>query len=81
MPIVSNFFNLFANSILVPTPSVHETITGSLILILLISNREPNPPIASFFDELLVFLTLFFYRLDICLTNLLAKEILTPLFL
>ena len=47
MPIVSNFLNLFAKSILVPTPSVHETITGSLILKLLISNNEPKPPISS----------------------------------
>ena len=33
MPIVSNILNLLANSILVPTPSVQETITGSFILI------------------------------------------------
>ena len=59
MPIVSNFLNLFANSILVPTPSVHETITGSLILRLLISNNEPNPPIKSLLDEFFFFLTFF----------------------
>ena len=45
---VSNFLNLLATSIFVPTPSVQETMTGSLILILLISNNEPNPPITSF---------------------------------
>ena len=48
IPIVSYFLNLLAKSILVPTPSVHETITGSLILRLLMSNNEPNPPIISF---------------------------------
>ena len=81
IPIVSNFFNLLANSILVPTPSVQETITGSLILRLLISNKDPNPPMVSFFDELFVFLTSFFDIFVICLTNLLANEMLTPLFL
>ena len=78
---VSNFFNLFAKSILVPTPSVHETITGSLILILLISNNEPNPPIVFLLEKLFVFLTSFFDIFDICFTNLLANEMLTPLFL
>ena len=78
---VSNFLNLLANSIFVPTPSVQETITGSFIFELLISNKEPNPPITSFLDALFVFLTPFFDMLDICLTNLLAKEMLTPLFL
>ena len=57
MPIVLNFLNLFANSILVPTPSVHETITGSLIPILLMSKNEPNPPIFSLSNELFPFLT------------------------
>ena len=42
IPIVSNFLNLFAKSILVPTPSVHDTSTGSLILYLLRSKRDPN---------------------------------------
>ena len=78
---MSNFLNLLAKSILVPTPSVHETITGSFILILLISNNEPNPPITSFFEELFDFLTPFLDTLDICFTNLLANEMLTPLFL
>ena len=59
IPIVSYFLNLFANSIFVPTPSVHETITGSLILTLLISNNEPNPPIISEEEESFVFLTFF----------------------
>ena len=45
IPIVSNFLNLFAKSNLVPTPSVHETITGSLIFMLLISKIEPKAPI------------------------------------
>ena len=78
---VSNFLNLFANSILVPTPSVHETITGSLIFKLLISNREPKPPMVSFFAKPFVFLTSFLDILDICFTNLLANDMLTPLFL
>ena len=47
MPIVSNFLNLFTNSILVPTPSVLETIIGFLILNLLMSNEDPKPPIIS----------------------------------
>ena len=51
MPIVSNFLYLLANSILVPTPSVHETITGSLIFKLLMSNKEPKPQIISLFNE------------------------------
>ena len=71
---VSNFLNLFANSILVPTPSVQETITGSLILILLISNSEPKPPIVSFFTATFVFLTFFFDIFDICFTNSLAND-------
>ena len=78
---MSNFLNLLAKSILVPTPSVQETITGSFTLRLLISNSEPKPPITSFFEEDFVFLTSFFDISDICLTNLLAREILTPLFL
>ena len=59
MPIVSNFLYLLANSILVPTPSVHETITGSLIFKLLMSNKEPNPPIISLFNEPPLFWTSF----------------------
>ena len=55
IPIVSYFLNLLARAILVPTPSVQETITGSLILRLLISNKDPNPPITSSFKEFLVF--------------------------
>ena len=47
IPMVSNFLNLFARSILVPTPSVQETITGSLIFSLLISNKDPKFPIFS----------------------------------
>ena len=81
IPIVSNFLNLFANSSLVPTPSVHETITGSLIFNLLISNNEPNPPITSLSKEFFVFLTPFFDIKDMCFTNLFANEIFTPLFL
>ena len=81
IPIVSNLLYLFAKSIFVPTPSVHETITGSLILTLLISNNDPNPPIMSSLIEFLVFFSFFFDMIDICLTNLLAKKILTPLFL
>ena len=60
---------------------MQETITGSLILILLISNKDPKPPITSLLEESFVFLTSFFDILDICLTNLLANEMLTPLFL
>ena len=81
MPIVSNFLNLLAKSILVPTPSVQDTITGSSILILLISNKEPKPPITSLLKDLFVFLTPFLDILDICSTSLLANEIFTPLFL
>ena len=44
---VSYFLNLLAKSILVPTPSVQETITGSFIFKLLMSNNEPKPPISS----------------------------------
>ena len=60
MPIVSNFLNLLAKSILVPTPSVQETITGSLILILLMSKADPKAPILSVLNYLSVFLTFFF---------------------
>ena len=70
-----------AKSIFVPTPSVHETIKGSLILILLISNKEPKPPITSLLKDLFVFLTPFLDILDICLTSSFANEIFTPLFL
>ena len=55
--------------------------TGSLILNLLISNNDPNPPITSSFRELLFFLTCFLDNEAICLTSLLANEIFTPLFL
>ena len=75
---MSNFFNLLANSILVPTPTVQATNIGSLIFIFLKSNNDPNPPIISFSSE---FLTLFLVIEDICLTSLLANEIFTPLFL
>ena len=64
MPIVSNFLNLLAKSIFVPTPSVHETITGSLILILLISNKDPKPPIVSLSKEFFVFWTPFLDKID-----------------
>ena len=80
MPIVSYFLNLFAKSILVPTPSVQDTITGSLILIELISNSDPKPPITSLLIEFFVFLTFLFVKLDMCFTNLFANEIFTPLF-
>ena len=50
IPIVLNFLNLFAKSILVPTPSVQDTITGSFILMLLKSKREPKPPMLSFYS-------------------------------
>ena len=73
IPIVSNFLNLLANSIFVPTPSVHETITGSFIFELLISNKDPNPPIVSFSEATFVFLTFFLDILDICVTSLLAN--------
>ena len=81
MPIVLNFLNLFAKSIFVPTPSVQETITGSLIFKLLISKSDPKAPIFSLLNDPFVFLTFFFDNLAICLTNLLAIEIFTPLFL
>ena len=59
---------------------MHDTINGSLILILLISNIEPKPPITSFSYAAFVFLTSFFDNNDICFTSLLANEIFTPLF-
>ena len=80
IPIVSNFLNLLAKSILVPTPSVQATITGSLTLMLLMSNKEPNPPIISFLDISFVFLTFLLDTLDIYLTKLLANDMSTPLF-
>ena len=78
---VSNFLNLFARSIFVPTPSVQETITGSLILILLISKSEPKAPILSKLKASFVFLTFFLDKVAICFINLLAVEMSTPLFL
>ena len=48
MPIVSNLFNKFAISTLVPTPSVQATILG-LFIPLGILDIEPNPPILSNF--------------------------------
>ena len=78
---VSNFLNLLAKSILVPTPSVQDTITGSFIFKLLISNNEPNPPIVSVLEKRFLFLSSFFDNFDMCLTNLFANEIFTPLFL
>ena len=69
IPIVSNFLNLFAKSIFVPTPSVQDTITGSLILILLISNNDPKPPITSLLKEFFFFLTSFFDKFEICVTK------------
>ena len=62
-------------------PSVQETITGSFMLILLISNKDPKPPITSLLKEFFVFLSSFLDKLEICLTSLLANEIFTPLFL
>ena len=81
MPIVLNFLNLLAKSIFVPTPSVHDTITGSLILNLLMSNKDPKPPILSLKKSFFVFLTFFFDIEEIYFTNLFANEIFTPLFL
>ena len=56
---VSNFLNLLAKSILVPTPSVQDTINGSFIFKLLISNNEPNPPIVSVLEKRFLFLSSF----------------------
>ena len=56
---VSNFLNLLARSILVPTPSVQETITGSLILRLLMSNSDPKPPIYILFERIIRFFDIF----------------------
>ena len=56
-------------------------LSGSFILILLRSNKDPKPPIISFSNGFFVFLTSFLLKIEICLTNLLAKEIFTPLFL
>ena len=74
-----NLFNWLANSILVPTPSVQETNTGSLIFKFLKSNSEPNPPMRSLLNKSFLFLTSFFDISEICFTNLLANEIFTPL--
>ena len=57
---MSNFLYLLAISIFVPTPSVHAIITGSLILILLMSKAEPKAPIFSELNELFAFWTFFF---------------------
>ena len=72
MPIVSNFLYLFVRSIFVPTPSVQETIIGSLIFILLISKADPKAPMLSTPNELFVFLTFFLDTLAMCFTNLLV---------
>ena len=75
MPIVSYLFNVFAISILVPTPSVLATIFG-LLKFFGISEIEPKPPI--FLNFLL---PLFFGEiLDINLTKLSAAFTFTPLF-
>ena len=59
MPIVPKLLNFLAKSILVPTPSVQETMTGSLIFILLISKVDPKAPIFSELNDLSVFWTFF----------------------
>ena len=59
IPMVSNFLNLLAKSIFVPTPSVQETITGSFILELLMSKTDPKPPMLSVLILYFVFLTFF----------------------
>ena len=60
---------------------MQDTITGSLILDLLMSNNEPNPPILP--NPVLTFLfwSFFLVSFAICLTKSLAAEIFTPLFL
>ena len=60
IPIVSNLLKRFARSNLVPTPSVEDTIRGSFILTLLISNKDPKAPILFEFLVLFFFLTFFF---------------------
>ena len=68
IPIVSNLFNQFAISILVPTPSVHATIFG-LAMFFGISLIDPKPPIFLNF-----FLPFFFDVIfDMNLTNLSAE--------
>ena len=75
MPIVSYLFNIFAISILVPTPSVHATILGWFIPSGM-SVIDPNPPIFENF-----FLPFFFDEtLEMNLIKLSAAFILTPLF-
>ena len=73
---MSNFLNLLAKSNLVPTPSVQETIIGSLILSLLISYNDPNDPILLNFPP---FLTLLPVIVLICFTNLFPRAMFTPL--
>ena len=78
---VSYFFNLFAISNLVPTPSVAETKTGFLQLYGCRSNKEPKPPI--FLNPLIVDPLIFvlFERFDIYFTKLFVFDVSTPLFL
>ena len=73
---MSYLFKKLAISTLVPTPSVHATILGFLIL-LGIFDIDPNPPMLENF-----FLPFFFYETEeMKLTKLSAASILTPLFL
>ena len=72
---VLNFFNWFAISIFVPTPSVLVTICGPFSF-LGIAEIAPNPPIFLKLPLLSDFLEIE----DICFTNLSAFLMLTPIF-
>lgn len=78
---VSNFFNLFAISNFVPTPSVADTKTGFLKLYGFRSNIELNPPI--FLNPVIVDPLIFvlFERFDIYFNKLFVFDVSTPLFL
>ena len=78
---MSSFLNLSAKSSLVPTPSVQETRTGSVILIFVKSKIEAKPPMLFNEEFFFSFWTLLLVNFEICLTNLFPREILTPLFL
>ena len=77
---VSKEFNWFAISILVPTPSVEEIITGSLIFNFDKSKADPKLSIFLNLFSFVFSLMVFFDIIDMYLTNLSAIEMFTPLF-
>ena len=75
------FLISLASSIFVPTPSVQDIISGSFIFSLEKSKTEPNPPMFLKDFKLEPKFSVFFEILAICLTNLFADAMLTPLLL